>query len=365
MIFSSKLCIMLKILSSEYYQFAKGSSFIQFSPFAAMPTTKSQDNRLRTIDQRIRSGMRCGKLVNCTSLSEELEVSTKTIYRDIGYLLTNRDAPIVYDQKRWGYFYSEDNFVLPTLHLNEGDLVGILMSHKILGQYKNTPLQSRLNKIFEKIAQSLPEKVTINNAWVNNRITILPDHHSVIRPEIWDTVAQALQREQSLDIRYQKPGEQLAVGRTVDPYHLTGYQGEWYLIGRCHLRNEIRTFAISRIEEAGLLPQRFIPDPDFDYEDSLRINFGIFRGDKSHTVRLRFTSKVRPYVQERLWQEGQKMEEEDDGSLILTLSATDLLEMKRWILSWGTDVLVLEPPELAAEIGNELRKSLTQYQGTI
>lgn len=335
--------------------------FFLLYTFNAMPKTKSQDNRLRTIDQNIRNGMRCGKLANCASISQELEVTRKTILRDIDYLRNNRDAPIVYDQQRWGYYYSEENYVLPSLHLNEGDLVGMLISHKVLEQYKNTPLQGQLNKIFQKITQSLPKKVTINSAWMDNRITVLPDHLSVIRPEVWDIVAQALQREQSLDICYQKPGEQETGKRTVDPYHLTGYQGEWYLIGHCHLRNEVRTFAISRIEEAGILPQHFIPNPDFDYEHGIQANFGIFRGDRNQTVRLRFTSNVRPYVQERLWQEGQKMEEADNGGLILTLSATDLLEMKRWILSWGAEVVVLEPPGLVAEMRRELQEALQQY----
>lgn len=331
-----------------------------------MPNTKRQDDRLLDILDCIRSGMRSGRLANCSTMATELGVTRKTILRDLDYLRHNRHAPIAYDGQRWGYYYTEASYVLPSLHLNEGDLLGMVMGRKLLEQYQNTPLHSHLATTFNKITQSLPKKVTIDSAWVDNRVTIIPDNPTTIDPAIWNTVAQALQQERSLTIVHQKPDAQQPRRRTVDPYHLTGFQGGWYLIGHCHLRGEVRFFALSRISEASMTTERFYPDPDFDYtgfiQNFIQSNFGIIRGEKHHTVRLRFTSKARPYVQERIWQEGQKMEVEDNGSLLLTLAATDLLEITRWILSWGADVRVLEPPELVEEVRSALLATERQYQ---
>ena len=93
-----------------------------------MRKNKVQLLRLVFIDQKIREGMQTGKLANCSGMSREYEVSPKTIMRDIDYLKYQRDAPIEYDSSRKGYFYTEENFSLPALTLNESDLFAICIA---------------------------------------------------------------------------------------------------------------------------------------------------------------------------------------------------------------------------------------------
>ncbi|MFZ5774563.1 MAG: helix-turn-helix transcriptional regulator [Thermodesulfobacteriota bacterium] len=326
-----------------------------------MAGNKSQLARLLFIDQQIREGMRSGRLANCTSLSGEYEVSAKTILRDIEFLRVSHDAPIEYDQQRKGYYYAEENYALPALHIREGDLFSLLVAQKGLEQYRDTPLFDALSSVFKKIEQSLPDKVSVDSAWLGNRISVLPEQHTVIAPAIWETVARALQHNQVLRLDYQRPGAANPASRQVEPYHLTRHQGEWYLIGFCHLRAEVRTFAVSRIGRAEETGQSFVMPEQFDYQTSMRDSFGIFRGERQYQVRLRFEARQAPFMLERIWHREQRVQRHRDGSATLTLPATDLVEIRRWILSWGAGVKVLAPRELAEAVRQELSQALAVY----
>lgn len=326
-----------------------------------MPENKSQLARLLFIDHRIREGMRCGRLANCNAMAREYEVSTKTILRDIDYLRLSWEAPIAYDPRRKGYFYEEESYALPAIHINEGDLFGLCIAQRGLEQYRNTPIYESLAALFRKIERSLPEQVTIAGSWVDSRVTVVPEHQTTIRPAVWHAVTDGLRRKRRLHILHQKPGVAAPRERKIDPYHLTSYQGEWYLLARCHRREALLTFGVSRISAATVLDQAFAVPTGFDAAAFLHGSFGIIRGEKRSTARLRFTPRAALYVLERVWHPSQRMVRHRDQSVTLTLPVTDLLEIKRWVLSWGAGVKVLGPPELVGAVREELERMRALY----
>ncbi len=326
-----------------------------------MARNKVQLQRLIFIDQAIRAGMQCGALANCSSMASEYEVSYKSIMRDIDYLKNQCDAPIAYDPRRRGFFYTEENYRLPALNISESDLFAISLARKVLRQYENTPLHRQLSRVFLKIEKSLPERVSVDPSWVDERMSVFPESRTAIDPAIWNLVTGALRHNQSLELQYLKPAAETPVARLVDPYHTVSFQGEWYLIGFCHLRREIRTFAISRIRSAGVLDQRFTIPADFSFDKFAGHHFGIFRGDRDYRVQILFESRHHPYVKEREWHRDQCLEPQADGSLLLTFTTNHLFEVKKWVLSWGGGVQVLTPPELVADIRRELQKALQAY----
>jgi predicted DNA-binding transcriptional regulator YafY len=326
-----------------------------------MPENKSQLARLLFIDDQIRQGMRAGRLANCSSLAKDYEVSTKTIQRDLEFLRERWDAPVAYDQRQRGFYYTEENYGLPALHVNEGEIVGLLLARRGLEAYRNTPVHECLVSVFQKLADSLPDKVSVDSAWLGNRLTVLPEQHAVIDPVVWNSVCRGLQQCRTLAISHRKPGAEEPSRRRVNPYHLVHYQGGWYLIGHCHTRRQILTFALSRITGVELLADAFAAPADFNLEESMKNSFGIFLGKKPCNVRLLFTNTAAPYVTERVWHPEQILRLHRNGSVTLTLPATDLTEVRRWILSWGSGVKVLAPRELAEAVHQELATALAGY----
>ncbi len=326
-----------------------------------MAKNKTQIQRLIFVDRAIREGMKRGKLANCKTIAAAYEVSYKSIMRDIDYLKNQCDAPIRYDPKRYGFYFTEENYQLPAINISESDLFAIYIARKAMEQHKNTPIYRKLLSVFSKIEESLPERISISPAWVDNRISVFSDFQTSIDPQVWDTVAEALHHFRRLQITYLKPGTKKATCREVDPYHTVSFHGEWYLIGFCHLRKEIRVFAVSRIKQAKRQNNIFTIPDDFNFESFTDSHFGIFSGSQQHDVKIHFSAAHAPYVLEREWHPSQTIKKRKDGSLILSFSTNHLFEVKRWILSWGSGVEVLAPEELRTDIHREIQKALQAY----
>ena len=326
-----------------------------------MAGNKSQLGRLLFIDREIRAGMGSGRLANCSSLARQYEVSAKTILRDIDFMKSRMDAPIAYDSRRRGYLYSEENYALPALRVREGELFALLVAQKGLEQYRGTPVYESLASVFKRIEQSLPEQVSLDAAWLGARISILPEQHTRIDHQVWETTLKALRQGRTVRISHCRPGAEACSEREVDPYHIVGHQGEWYLIGFCRSRGEVRTFAISRIASALPTGRAFRMPDSFAFDEFRRSSFGIIRGDRPCTVTLRFAAGLAPYVREREWHPAQKVREHRDGGLTLSLPATDLIEVKCWALSWGPGVRVMAPRRLATQVADDLAAALRVY----
>lgn len=89
--------------------------------------------------------------------------------------------------------------------------------------------------------------------------------------------------------------------------------------------------------------------------------FGIIWKPDFHTVRIRFTPVVAPYIRERQWHPAQAIREQRDGGLVLEFKTNHLNEVKDWVLSWGPGAKILAPAVLAEKIAGDLRSALKNY----
>src|SRR5262249_12737107 len=88
--------------------------------------------------------------------------------------------------------------------------------------------------------------------------------------------------------------------------------------------------------------------------------FRAVRGDGDHRVVLRFAPAVAGRVAEKDWHPSQAIEPQPDGGLILTMRISSLVEVKRWVLSWGAACVRLEPGELRVAIETEAERVLAR-----
>lgn len=321
-----------------------------------MAKYKPQHSRLLFIDQQLRTK----RYPSRHWLAEEWEVSAKTIGRDLDYMRYQLDAPIDYSREYRGFYYSEEEYQLPALNIRESDLFAIYLADKLLGQYEGTPIYDSLKSVFSKIEDALPQKISPPSTAEQARFTVIPPFATTIVPEVLATVFSCLRSSTRLDIEYQNPGG-VPVSRQIDPYHGVRYEGDWYVIGYCHLRAEIRTFSLARIVAAQPGQERFSLPADFDYRQLSGSHFGVHWGREEVEVRIRFARQAAPYIQERQWHPSQRLAMQEDGSLELSLRVNHLLELKRWIISWGVQAKVLEPATLVAEMRQMAQQMADQY----
>ena len=83
--------------------------------------------------------------------------------------------------------------------------------------------------------------------------------------------------------------------------------------------------------------------------------------DELYTVKVRISPNWARWVGEKIWHESQKAKKNGDGSLELTFQVAGLVEIKRWVLSFGPEAVVLEPLKLKEVVRKDLSRNLAQY----
>jgi proteasome accessory factor B len=307
---------------------------------------------------RIHQAIQSGSHPNSISLSRELEVSSKSIHRDLEFMRDRLQLPLQYDNLHKGYCYTEEVANFPTLQISEGELFALLVAEKALQQYRGTTFERPLVSAFKKMAAGLPDTVSLNLADWEHTISFRTSAEPILNLEIFDKLAKATAQRQQLRLTYRKPGRRETEQRLVDPYHLANINGEWFLFAWCHLRKDIRTFVPARIQAIDITGQTFARPQKFSMEKRLRDSFGVQSGHGSFNVVIRFNELVSDYIREKKWHESQQLKELKDGGLELRMKLSSLAEVERWVLGWAGNAKVIEPPELADKVRKSARDIL-------
>lgn len=295
---------------------------------------------------RIHQAIQAGKFPNASTLARELEVSTKSIHRDIEFMRDRLELPIEYDGSRFGYRYTEEVNAFPTVQITEGEIFALLVAEKALQQYRGTSFEKPLLSAIKKMEQSLPDTISLNLADIEQTISFRTRVEQNLNLEIFDTLAKATAHRRQIEMTYRKPGRTETELRVIDPYHLANINGEWYLFAYDHGRKDIRTFAPVRIQSVKKTGKTFERPDKFDLEKRLSGSFGVHSGQGDYEVVLRFNARAADLIREKKWHESQELRELKGGGAELRMKLSSLQEIERWVLSWGGDAKVLKPKEL-------------------
>jgi len=298
-----------------------------------------------------------GRFPNCRKLADELEVSSKTIQRDIDFMRDRLGLPIEYDQLQFGFFYTEPVSSFPSIEVSEGEVVALFVAQKALEQYKGTSFEKSLKSAFQKISDGLQDKVEFSWGEVESGISFKGIGTTVADLELFETVSKAVLRSCELEFEYKKLGSGKHESRRVQPYHLGCVENQWYLFAFDLARHQLRTFALPRMRKVKSTNLKFKRPADFSITKHLSESFGVFTGKAHHLVQIRFDAFAARLVSERTWHASQKMKPLGNGELEMTLHLGSLEEIERWILSWGEHAKVIKPRQLSErirEIGGKL-----------
>ena len=127
---------------------------------AQLPHSRPPLARMMRIHQEFQDA----RLTNCTQLAELLEVSTKTIARDLEFMRDQLGLPVEYDAQiyAWRYAHPVKNF--PTVQVSEGELLALLVAQKALVHYRGTPFHDQLAQAFDKLSRGLQDRVSFSPA---------------------------------------------------------------------------------------------------------------------------------------------------------------------------------------------------------
>jgi len=134
--------------------------------------------------------LRAGRFPNCRTLADKLEVSTKTIQRDIEFMRDQLGLPIEYDQLHFGFIYTEPVTSFPSIEVSEGEVVALFVAQKALEQYRDTSFEKPLQTAFGKITEGLKDRIGFQWDDVDSAISFRGLGTSVADLELFETVSR-------------------------------------------------------------------------------------------------------------------------------------------------------------------------------
>jgi predicted DNA-binding transcriptional regulator YafY len=329
-----------------------------------MRITVDRTERFYKIDQLLQA--RRPGVVPVRTFLDELDVSLATFKRDLEYMRERLYAPIVWDRDQNGYRFEaceEDKghpYQLPGLWFSPAEAQALLtlehliesLEPSLLGPHLE-PLKVRLRALLSVGDHSAEQ--------VRKRIRVIAFGTRRHEPKHFALLASAVLGRTRLKLAYYNRTRNEETEREVSPQRLVYYRANWYLDGWCHLRNDIRSFALDAIRGAQMVAGKVKEVPDAELDEVLAAGYGIFSGRKVQWATLRFTAERARYVALEEWHPRQRARWEDDGAYVLEVPFSSEGELLMDILRFGPDVEVLAPAALREATRARLREAAERY----
>ena len=305
--------------------------------------------------QEIFHAIKTGRYPNRTKLAETIEVTTKTIQRDIDYMRYQMSVPIEFDFARGGYYFTKPMTELPLFQLTEAELVSVFVAQKALEAYKGTAFEQPLRTAFQKL-QAATGSANVSVSWEDLDSAISFRQFGAYLPDatIFSEIAKAIQNKEVVEFGYKKLEAKAFEKRTVEPWHLACVSGQWYLLGYDRNRKARRIFVLARMQKVSRTAHKFLDSRpgEGEIQRLFRNSFQIWQSENAELeqIVLRFSGRAAQLVRERNWHWSQQIQELADGSLELSLTLNSLEEIIPWILSWGKDCEVVSPAKLRNKV---------------
>jgi predicted DNA-binding transcriptional regulator YafY len=282
--------------------------------------------------------------------------------------LREMGIPILVEQvdvfgEEQGYRIPKEEYYLPEIDFTQEEKLALLLVNR-LSSGELTPLSREAGAALRKLSPDIGD---------GSRLVQTHSLHWRFEPQnepvgsltaLWEAAAG----RRTVRFVYHSLGKGKARGRDIDPYGLYFERGAWYVVGYCHLRKQIRSFRVSRIESSVELahPGQSGPDfdrpPDFRLEDYSRILPWEFEEGAEYEARVLFSPRMAWQVERDLG-DVYAFEPVEDGGGILYVNVRNEDAFLGWVLSFAEDAEVLSPPELRRKVKERLSLMLDKLGG--
>jgi predicted DNA-binding transcriptional regulator YafY len=314
---------------------------------------------------RIQQMLQIKKVIPRDEFLGELEVSIATLKRDLEFLRSRFQVNIEWSRERGGYYCEDlrsggEARNIPGPMYSASEIHALLLMQDLLIQLQPGLLEMDLTPLRQRLQLLLGTK-HFEPDQIRRRIRIL---HMASRPvdaKCFQSVSMATLSRHRLQLTYFSRSSNEETVREVSPQRLVYYRANWYLDSWCHLRNDLRSFALDMIRDAEIsdTPADEIPDEALDAH--FGSGYGIFAGAAQNTAVLRFEPQVVRWVCREVWHSKQTQHIEATGHLVLSVPYSEDYELAMDILRHGANVEVLAPDHLRHHVKEQLRAAADRY----
>ncbi|KAB2897480.1 MAG: WYL domain-containing protein [Kofleriaceae bacterium] len=236
------------------------------------------------------------------------------------------------------------------LRLTPAEGCSLLLGIRALRQSGVVPYDTSMEAAEKKLLAALGRDAGEAETLATGTVVAEPD--SVVSNHLRRLVTAA-RRNATIEIAYVSASRHAAQKRRIDPYGIVHHAGEWYVVGHCHTRGDVRTFRIDRISSLAETDERFQAPADFDLEAYRRERLYVPSAD-AVTVKVHLD----PLAVTRVgasWPVGE-VSVNDDGSAEIDIDCEGFEWVTGWVLGFGRHAWILDPPDARTAMLERLRR---------
>ncbi|WP_375448595.1 helix-turn-helix transcriptional regulator [uncultured Fibrella sp.] len=331
-----------------------------------MPVIKNREDRLQRINARLnRWG---GRPASTQELARLCQVSESAIKQDIAYLKDCHAAPIAYNRKAKGYYYTKPFDLAASITLTDQDMVALQAAVATLNQFRELSVFADFRGAVDKIGQAV--RFRLGQA-TNARSLIAFESAPAGRgSELIEPMLEACLHGRPVQFRHRKYTDAQARQRVIFPYVVKEHRNRWYVVGFDEYRQEVRVFGLDRIEvdSVVVLDQEHLlvaQAPPFDTAMYFRQALGVaiysqppeeivllLRAPENHQF------KAQPFFPHA--PTDMLLDTPDELQVRLTIIIND--ELIYELARLGPKVRVISPLSLQQKLVTYLRDAIDQYE---
>lgn len=339
---------------------------VTYSKTDCMPVNKSAFLRYRIIDKCLTNPMHRfpGMSYIIEKITEQLgvQISSSMFSKDIREMKDIYNAPIEFNRLHNGYCYTQDGFSIKEFPLTHEEIDALDFSTALLQQLKGT----RMFYHFESAINKVIEGYRLSNI-IGKSETQLLQVEEPVRCDSgkWlEVILRSIVETKCLEVVYQPFGKMEKTHR-LSPYLLKEYRNRWYMVGFSSVSETVLVMALDRIRSIKDCDSPYTSDASFIPADFFRYSLGItqLHGTNPEKVKLSFSSHQAPYILSQPLHASQELLSETEDGIVIQLTVYPTAELRMAILSYASDVEVLEPASLRREISQAIEEMNKIYKG--
>lgn len=322
--------------------------------------------RQQVIDRCLRSP----KLYSVKDMMEKCSVALEaegykpvtskvTILEDLRRIENSFPEAIIVQRKigrKIYYEYEDKSFSIYNIPLNDDEMAQLAQTISILSKFEGMPNFDWVDDLIEHFKSSLNIPST--------RETIVAfDENFDLKGRNWFAkLFSAIASQQALEIKY-KPFGKAHINYLFHPYLLKQYNNRWFLFGCVEGYSSITNLPLDRIEEISPATIAYRPNTEIDFQEYFDDMVGVSRrGNEISTVLIKVANNLYPYIETKPLHGTQRVVSREDDCTVIQIEVIINRELKQLLLSYGSDITVMSPESLRAEIQADLMKNLEKYQ---
>lgn len=329
-----------------------------------------RQHRLLQILERSRFGQTLNEIRD--DLVDELGLTslhTRTVRRDLEALQA-AGIDIVDDEVQRGRVWKFGPMAKGAhkITASSTELIALSLGRDLLFPLAGTPFWLGIESFWSKVQEELPPAVWSHYEDYRQILKVLgtpaksyAEHHGIMK-----TLNRAMLEHRVVEIEYQSLSKPLAT-RRIEPYSVVFYQSSLYIIAAAHevsagAEDRIRHWKLDRFKKATALDLWYKPEKDFDLDEYVSASMGIFSGEQAREFVIRVSNYAARWIREDPWHPEQKIEEQPDGGITLTVKASHDLEIIPRVLALGSEAELISPEGAREKMATMIRDMSKQYQ---